>query len=175
MRKLLHTASACLALLVVGLGTGHAATPGEAELKAAFIYNFVQFTSWPSGLLAGAETVNICVRPDAAVGLALAGIAGKPVQGVPLLVIALNEEHLGNCHAVFVETTDVDWLRKIAGKAPPLPILTLADGSEPGTAEAMISLSLVGRKVVFDVDSGLARRAGLSISSRVLKLARSVK
>lgn len=175
MRHWLAKFLACLLLCLSGAAPTHAATLGEAEAKAAFIYNFVQFTSWPAGLLSSATTINVCVRPEAAVGLALGSLSGKQVHGVPLLVSALREDTVASCHVIYVEASDGGWLRKLAAMSPPLPLLTVADLPDPGAAAPMITLTLVGRKIAFDVDASQARRAGLTISSRVLQLARSVK
>lgn len=175
MRNFVLTTLACLLVEFFGPGTARAAALTEAELKAAFIYNFVQFTTWPNGLLAETAAINICVRSNAPVGLALATLSGKVVHGVPLVVSALAEERLAACHVLFVEAADVAWLMKISGRVVSMPILTLADLPDPIAVEPMIRLTLVGKKVVFDVDASQARRAGLLISSRVLSLARSVK
>jgi len=173
MRHALATALACLLLQLPTAGAAQARSLTEPELKAAFIYNFVQFTTWPNGLLAQAEALNICVRPNAPVALALATLSGKLVHGVPLVITALSEEHLANCHALFVEAADSAWLKKVSASA--LPILTLSDLPDPSPAEAMIRLALDGRKIVFDVNASAARLSRLAISSRVLALARSIK
>ncbi|HLA39554.1 MAG TPA: YfiR family protein [Candidatus Glassbacteria bacterium] len=175
MHKPLAIALACLLVHLMAPGTLHARSLSEPELKAAFIYNFVQFTTWPSGLLAQAEALNICVRPDAPVALALATLSGKTVHGVPLAVTAVTEERLPSCHVLFVEAADIALLKKVSDVAAPLPILTLADLPDASSAEPMIRLWLEGRKIVFDVNASEARRSRLAISSRVLALARSVK
>jgi hypothetical protein len=175
MRKLLATALACLLVPLMAPGTLHARSLTEPELKAAFIYNFVQFTTWPSGLLANAEVLNICVRPTTPVALALSSLSGKLIHGVPLAIIAVTEEDLADCHVLFVEIEDVALLKKVSGFSAPLPILTLADFPDSNAADAMIRLFLEGRRIVFDVNASEARRSRLTISSRVLTLARSVK
>lgn len=175
MRKLLAILSACLIFSGLGASTARAAGLSESEVKAAFIYNFIQFTTWPVGLLESARALNVCLRPQAEVGPPLSSMAGKVVQGVPLVIMALSEQNLPLCHAIFVEEADIPLLKKLVAKESPMPILTLADLPLENMAEPMISLSLLGRKIVFDVDASLARRSGLVISSRVLKLARTVK
>jgi hypothetical protein len=39
----------------------------------------------------------------------------------------------------------------------------------------MIALALQDKRVVFDIDAGAARQAGLQLSSQLLRLARSVQ
>lgn len=175
MRKRLAILLTCLIFSGLGTSTVTAAGLTESEVKAAFIYNFIQFTTWPAGQLESARTLNVCLRPGVAVALPLASMAGKVVQGVPLEIMALSEQNLALCHAIFVEEADIPLLKRLAAKDAPMPILTLADLPDESMAEPMISLSLMGRKVVFDVNASLARRSGLVISSRVLKLARTVK
>jgi hypothetical protein len=175
MHKPFATALACLLLQLMAAGSVHARSLTEPELKAAFIYNFVQFTTWPSGVLAQAEALNICVRPNAPVALALSTLSGKVVHGVPLVVTAMTEEQLPTCHVLFVEVADIAMLKKVAGFSNPMPILTLADLPDSSADEAMIRLTLDGKKIVFDVNATEAKRSRLVISSRVLTLARSVK
>jgi hypothetical protein len=175
MRKLLAILAACLFFAGLLTSTAKAAGLTESEVKAAFIYNFIQFTTWPAGQLESARTLNVCLRPGSAVGLPLASMAGKVVHDVPLVIMSLSEQSLALCHAIFVEEADIPLLKRLSAKEAQMPILTLADLPDEKVAEPMISLSLLGKKIVFDVNASLARRAGLVISSRVLKLARSVK
>jgi hypothetical protein len=175
MHKPFATALACLLVHLMAAGAVHARSLTEPELKAAFIYNFVQFTTWPSGVLAQAEALNICVRANAPVALALSTLSGKVVHGLPLAITAVTEERLPTCHVLFVEVADIALLKKVSGVATPMSILTLADLPDSNTDEAMIRLTLDGKKIVFDVNATEARRSRLVISSRVLTLARSVK
>lgn len=175
MHKPFATVLACLLLQLMASGASHAGSMTEPELKAAFIYNFVQFTTWPSGLLAQAEALNVCVRPHAPVALALSTLSGKMVHGLPLSITALAEERLATCHVLFVDAADIALLKKLSALSIPMPILTVAELPDSSADKAMIRLALDGKKIVFDVNAGEAKRSRLIISSRVLTLARSVK
>ena len=66
-----HIACATLAVPVLMPALSSAQDVTEAALKAAFIYNFAQFTEWPSDVVVAADPFVMCVFGDAAVGDAL--------------------------------------------------------------------------------------------------------
>jgi YfiR/HmsC-like len=66
-----HITCSTLVVLVLMPALSSAQDVTEAALKAAFIYNFAQFTEWPSDVVVAADPFVMCVFGDAAVGDAL--------------------------------------------------------------------------------------------------------
>lgn len=166
----------CAALMLGVVPASHAAESlRETELKAAFVFNFIQFTEWPPKVLETSGTLTICARNGGPVARELGGVAGKEVNRKRLALARLPPESVQGCHVVLVDIGDAQWLAHMGAELERAPVLLVADDNNGELPSAIISMSMAGRKVVFDVDAGRARKAGLSISSRVLHLARTVR
>jgi hypothetical protein len=83
-------------------------------------------------------------------------------------------DHLTGCQAVFVESGDPYALLRVAAASRSMAILVLAEGDHAVQQGAGIGFSLAGNHVVFDIDLAALRAAGFSVSSKLLRLARSV-
>ncbi|MBT1539767.1 DUF4154 domain-containing protein [Ralstonia solanacearum] len=163
--------AACAA--VAWMGAVHAQMQAsEAEVKAAFIYNFALFTTWPASTLPANAPMVLCVAPEHPLQAALGRLAGKPVRGHRLEVHRLGDGAGAGCHMVVLD----DRARaQVARPDPAAPVLTVVDGGRVGASGSMIALSLQDSRVVFDIDAAAARQAGLQLSSQLLRLARSVQ
>lgn len=145
----------------------------ETDLKAAVIYNFVQFTQWPDK--AGTtSTINICVSPENALYDALQKTAARPVQGREVVVVPMMNAGVGDCHVVFMSADDkrksAQFQRLLAG-----PVLGVTDDAAVLPGEMIIVMSIEKSRIVFSVNNAKAVSSGLSISSRLLRLARSIQ
>ena len=91
MRGLLRIGVLTVALLAILLPGRLAVAQDVTEpaLKAAFIYNFARFTTWPADQ-APADSFTICVLNDAAVTEALQrAVAGRSLTDRPVVVTAI--------------------------------------------------------------------------------------
>lgn len=146
----------------------------EARLRAALVYNLMLFVEWPDQALNNAAEILLCVVPshhDTA--RAFTGLAGQTIKGRTLLVQRRGAlAGLGDCNAVYLEGLDPDLLNDKLISLAGQPILTLSSSPDSG---AMIALSLAEKRLVFDVSADGLTEAGLSLASRVMQLARSVR
>lgn len=136
----------------------------DVELKAAYIYNFAQFTVWPDGARPR-EPFVVCANPDSVLWNSLASFNGKPVGARSwLLSDAAARLKASECNLLV--------LNRSAERAPAVPgMLVVRDGPGRGAA---ITLVDGDEHVRFDVDTGEAQRHGLRFSSKLLRLARTV-
>ena len=74
-------------------------TPGERELKVAFIYNFIRFTDWPEDT---GNPLTLCVRGPDPFGTPLDALQGKGVGARTLAIQRRGNEPLKGCQAVFI-------------------------------------------------------------------------
>jgi len=158
-------AAACLAAGLQSVAPARAQVP-EAELKAAFVYNFVLFTEWPASALPVDGVLTICAGGSAASQYdALWQLDGRKAAGYRL---AVTEGHGRPCHvAVYRAGTG-------GGLVQP-GTLTVCDGPASACAGAMITLLRERDRVRFDVDAERTRSGGLVLSSKLLRLARQVR
>lgn len=157
-RLLFACATASLAL------AGACAEVRDVELKAAYIFNFAQFTAWPEPGK-GREPFLVCAAPDSALWTSLLALNGKAVNNRSWTTVDLAGRAPGSC--------DVLVLGRSAERAPTANgVLVVRDGSGRGGA----AITLVGgdQQIRFDVDTVEAARNGLRFSSKLLRLARNV-
>ena len=151
----------------------------EENAKAAFIFNFAVFTEWPLASLAAGAPMTLCTYPGNSLQTALAGLSDKLVSGHALqvrqLMVTAAAAGLRACHILVLGNADRErWvqLRKdLAGAS----VLTIADERSIGDDGAVITLGLENRRIGFDISLGAAHQSHLTLSSKLLRLARSVQ
>ena len=157
----LTTAAALAAAL-----TSHAQV-SEAELKAAFVYNFALFTEWPSDTLVEGQKLLICAPPDERQLEALRRLQNKTVAGHQIAVTG-SAGQADRCHVVL-------YSRVLPEEAAAAGALTVCDGPPSACADAVIKLLREGDRIRFDVDVTRAKARRLSLSSKLLRVARRVQ
>ncbi|HWR98573.1 MAG TPA: YfiR family protein [Candidatus Methanoperedens sp.] len=145
-------------------------TFGEYQVKAAFLKNFVKFVEWPPP----AQSLTLCILGDDPFKEALAGSeeAGGGRKLTYRRIGAVREA--ADCQAVFVPAGQRQLLPDLLAAVAGRPVLTVGDGEGMAAAGLMLSFLIEDQKVRFDANLASARRAGLTISSRLLGLAKTV-
>ncbi len=140
----------------------------EYLIKAGFIYNFAKFVDWPATAFA---------QPDSPIVIGILGtdpfgnlidriVENKKIGARGFVVKRLkwgtDFKELKECKILFVSASD-------------LPILTV--GETPGFAErgGVIRFVLEDNRVRFEINVEAAHQADLTISSRLLTLARIIQ
>jgi hypothetical protein len=148
----------------------------EPSLKAAFIYNFGAFTTWPAAQWDAHAEPTLCIEPDVDAKLrrALASLDGKLLHERPLRVRTLAARAPITACLLLVRAAPAPGA---APRAPvPAGVLTVCDcPAGDDNASAMFHLVLRGTHLQFEVDREAATDAGLAISSRLLRLATTTR
>ncbi|MDX1697899.1 MAG: YfiR family protein [Thiohalobacterales bacterium] len=171
-RALKHAllASLCMQLFVVCNGVG--AAPEEYDVKAAFLYNFASFTTWP---VERGAYLDICLYGEDPFGTSLDALVGKRVRGRELRISrSASFEELTLCQVVFISGAAIAELPEIVSALEGMPILLVADS--PGALQrgVVINLEVSGGRISFDANLLSAQSRDLELSSRMLGLAREV-
>ena len=157
----------------LGLFAGIAqAAVSEYELKAAFLYNFVAFTEWPATVQPGAV---LCVFGNDPFGSSLDSLRGKAARSATLEVRRVQSlSEARKCHVLFISPAAGQGLDSILPGLRGAPVLTVAE--TPGAARqgAVIGLVTDQARVGFEINLNAAKGAGLSLSSKLLRLAKEV-
>lgn len=169
--RLLPTA---LLIAAFGVQCARAATPGEYEVKAAFLYNFARFVDWPEET--AATDLALCVLGTDPFGPALDALAGKEVQGRRLSVRRIDSGgDWSACHMLFVPESEQSRLDTLLGEfAAHHGILSVSDINGFAGRGGIIELVLDQNRVRFAINVEAATRAGLTVSSKLLRLAEGV-
>jgi hypothetical protein len=166
-----------LATLSTAPGYGLGQEFSEYEVKAAFILNIAKFIEWSDkGSPEPGDTINLCVIGSDPFGRALDQIAGKPVKGKRLHVRLLaSARNVKGCSILFISSSERERLPHIMETLKNTSVLTVGDTNGYSLQGVMINFYLDGKKVRFEANPDQAKRAGLIISSQLLKLARIVR
>lgn len=174
---------AVLALPIVLASPAGAQTPAqqltqaqvtEYALKAAFLYKFAPFVEWPPRAFPLPSTpLTICIAGSDPFGpLADQAMSGQEFgpRGATLRRIASAEAGSGSCHVMFIGPN---------GGSPSAlrghSVLTITDGDRSADEKGVIHFVIRGNRVRFEIDDRAAQQGGLTISSKLLSLAESVR
>jgi hypothetical protein len=153
----------------------------EYLIKAGFIYNFAKLVEWPATAFAQPESpIVIGILGDDPFGSTLDRIvADKKINGRGFAVKRLKWtrelKDLRDCNILFVSSSEKEHLDSVVEAMKWLPVLTIGD--TPGFARrgGIMNFTLEDNKIRFEVNVEAAKHADLTISSRLLTLARIVQ
>jgi hypothetical protein len=145
----------------------------EYQVKSAFLLNFTRFVEWPPIERAGAP-FTVCILGHDPFGGALDRmVQGETVEGRRLVIQRIRREQTHACQVVFVDRTEKERPRLLAGFGR--GVLTVGEGDGFLRDGGMIAFVIENRRVRFDINQTAASGAGLRISSKLLNVARSVE
>lgn len=167
----------CGALLLSALTPARAAPP-EYELKAAFIYQIARFVEWPplNTTASAGASLRLCVLGDNPFGSALDTIRGKPVNERKMEVSLLDmSAGTGECDMLFVAAPAEKYLERIIALSRGRNMLIIGDTQGFAQRGVMVNFFPEDGKIRFEINPAASRRAGVKISSQLLKLARIIQ
>jgi hypothetical protein len=148
----------------------------ESDVKAAFLYNFGKFVEWPAAAIDGPDPFRLCVVADAGFVSAVDRlIDGESIQGKRLTRREpASADDARRCHILYIGAGEGERGARLLGAVRQSPVLTVGEGSSFLRQGGAIGFVLDRNRVRFDVSVPAADRAGLKVSSKVLRLARTV-
>ena len=153
-----------------------AQTSLENDVKAAFLYNFTKFVEWPPAP-PSAEPFRLCVLADPDFMRAVdRTIADESVDGRRLVrVEPQSVEEVRTCAMLYVGRRQLDRGGRLLVAARDLPVLTVGEGPRFVQQGGAIGFVLEDNRVRFDISASAVQRSGLKVSSKLLRIARSVE
>ena len=151
--------------------------PTENEVKSAYLYNFGKFVEWPANAAIVGEFFPICALGDDAFGSTLeTTISGESINGKKVLVkrVAKPQDAV-SCRILFISSSEQNQLKEILAALDNTSVLTVSDMPQFTRRGGMIQFVVEANKVRFEVNLTSAERAGLTLSSQLLKVAINVK
>ena len=164
-------------IAVLLLAASPAAMAREYEIKAAYLYNFINYIDWPDQSLPPVGgTITIGVLGENPFGPALAPLNGRKAKGRTLAVREVSSPaDCRNCQIVFISSSEKQRFGQIIESLRNSRILTVSEIDGFAERGGIINFVSEHNKVRFEINPDAARSKGLTISSELLKLARIVK
>lgn len=178
-RSRLRTLIVVLVCLVsIFCGSAVAQDVYEDQIKSVFLFNLTHFVTWPSPGKDSPSTFNIGVYGNPSFHNVLAQtVEAETKDDRQLKVTSIHDltRITSACRILFIaKEVENDWEqihKKIAG----LPILTVSDQKDFTHRGGMVALLRNKNNIQIEVNYTRVQQAGLSMSAKLLRLARIVE
>lgn len=147
----------------------------EVDVKAAFLFNFSKYIGWPRPASPD-QPMRVCAVADPDFSRALRQvIEGETVAGRELIPMSpATPEAARSCDLLYIGRMEMSRGRSLLQAVRGWPVLTVGETPEFLEAGGTIAFARVDNKVRFDINRTAADQQGLTISSQLLRFARTV-
>lgn len=152
------------------------ATPAakEYEVKAAFLLKFALYVEWPpEAFPTPTAPIIIGILGDDLFGGELDRIIrGETIKNRPIAIHRSRQiDNLQHCHLLFISKSEKGRLAGIFTKLAGKHCLTVGETDRFAQNGGIVNFRLQGANVRFEINVEAAKSSGLSISSKLLRLA----
>jgi hypothetical protein len=147
----------------------------ESRLKAVFVLNFAKLTEWPADTKVDSGTLTISILGLAPNATFVNALNGQIIHGATIKVkFSDNVREAKNSQILYIYGSEPPRLTEIMKEASQYHLLTISDIPRFCEAGGMIGMVPADKRLGFDVNYAAVSKAGLSVSSQLLKLARTI-
>ncbi len=149
----------------------------EDQIMAAFLFNFARYVEWPKDAFdAGDAPVMICMLGSAGFGDVVSQtVSGKKVAERPVRVNQTsNLMQTSGCHILFIGRDFEQSHRAAVAALGRSSVFSIADKEGFAAAGGIANFYRAENRIRFEINPGAAKKAGLKISSQLLRLAKVV-
>ena len=163
-----------LAVALLLQATAAAEIASEYQVKAVFVFNFSHFVDWPAqSFTTPNEPFVIGVLGGDPFGAHLDdAVRGERVTEHPLIVRRFRSvDEIQDCQILFIDRSEVGQLDRIISALNHRSILTVSEIDQAAQRGVMIQFATENNHIRLKINLDSAHAAGLSISSKLLRLA----
>ena len=162
----------------------------EYKIKAAFLYNFIQFVDWPEGKTTGQnDPIILGIIGEDPFGDSFEPIKNKQTKGRKSFINRFEGieklkksddkgkskiDSLRKCHLLFICSSEKDHLTDIIKLVDEHGVLTVGETSTMLKSGGVINFLVDENKVRFEINLSAAKQEKLKIRSQLLRLATRV-
>lgn len=142
----------------------------EYEVKAGFVYNFINYVTWPEGVFsADSDTLTLCLISKNPASDVLYRLNGKSIKGKKIEVIAYEGvSSVTQSHILFFAIQDETVIQKILHLGNGLGILSIGEVDGFVRLGGVINFFVESDRLRFKINIDAAKREGLKMSSQLL-------
>jgi hypothetical protein len=161
-----RTAAGLIGLLA---GLAIAAAEPEDELKSATVLTFIRHAEWLQGAAAGPITIGVTGRPSM-VRMLQRTLDGKTANNRAIRIVdATAPAELNSCQVLYVATDNNSEIRQTLAGVRTAHALTIGESGRFLEYGGAVNLLIVDGHMSFEVSLEALDRAGVSISSKLLR------
>ncbi len=148
----------------------------EYQVKAAFLYNFTKFVTWPQNTFQKSDSPFVFeILGDCPIRTTIKPLERMKVNGHSVVIrYAKNKEDLQPCHVLFLCKSEKENVDRILERVINSPVLTVSDIDGFVNHGGIIEFIIEDEKLRFLINQEAADRAGIRISFQLLALAKKV-
>jgi len=167
LKSLIH--SIFIALLLFS----NSATAAEKEymLKAGFLYNFARFGHWE--LNKPSKNFVICSPDKYFIDITDNSLQNKTIKGLPLQSRFITFDDLSQCNILFITANTIKLWEQQPNKIK--GIMVVGETNSFIEKGGHIRFFLLNGKIRFEISPQQLKKSGVSMSSKVLRLARVIE
>lgn len=180
MTKLTHTLLKFFVAitLLLSMNLQAANTEAQQQVKAQFIYNFVNYVEWPDDAFeTNTSSIRICLYGDVPFASYLLSFSGSQIGMRELTFIissAINDIYSG-CHILYVGDDQRIKLPDFWNQIQYVYVLSIGEREGFTDQGGIINIFRTKDRLEFDVNINNALLNGLFLDSDLLSLARTIK
>jgi phosphohistidine swiveling domain-containing protein len=158
-------------LLLASAPTYATTVAEESELKAAFVYNFTLFTTWPQAN----NPLSLCVLGESTYLPLLKVYDNRVVNGSTMKVKQVDSASEAlSCQVLFIDAIQYKNINTIHHALEGASVLTVTESNGITPHSVIIAMMANNGRIQFEIDNTEALNSGLNFSYKLLKLARKV-
>jgi hypothetical protein len=167
-------------MALLALVTGHAEAPSavrEAQLKAAYLYNFTRFVDWPATSFAtSSDAIVVGLFGDSGLQADLENtVKDRKVNGRSIVVRrVVTVAEARSVHLLFVEAVDEARFADVLPKLSGIAVLLVGESPQFLLNGGSIRLIVDEQRLRFEINATAAEQAQLRLSAQLQKLAVAV-
>lgn len=149
----------------------------EYEVKLGFIYNFINFITWPPELFeSDSDELVMCVASQNPASKVLYRLDGKRLKGRTIKVIPYEEEIcLEQSHVLFFASQDITFIQQVLDLTRDRSILTIGEVEGFTRIGGTINFFKEHNRLRFKINIDAAQRHALKMSSQLLGSAQIIR
>jgi hypothetical protein len=163
--------------MIVSHAMAQTEAANEYQIKAVFLFNFTQFVEWPTTAFADSqEPIVIGILGDDPFGSYLDDtVRGEKVDNRALVVRRYRRaEDIDGCQILFISRSEAARTEQIIAQLKDRSILTVSDADGFGRRGGMVRFIAENSRIKLRINVVAAKAAGLTISSKLLRVAEIV-
>lgn len=162
-----------LALALLPLSP-EAEAQNAAQVKATFLYHFSSFVEWPPGTFAESSSPLVIgiLGPDPFGAFLDELVEGEKANGHPIIIQRFSDiKDVRRCHILFINSAQpAEALKALANRS----ILSVGDSDNFTRSGGIIRFFLEKGRMRLEINKTAAKTANLNISSKLLRVAKTI-
>lgn len=154
-----------------------AQTAEQQQVISVLTLNLARFTEWPEqGIASVHDEINLCVLGGNIVQQSFELVDQSLVNNRRLQVVNMSRlRNIEQCQILYISELEHNKLLQLLLELEQKPVLTVGENIEFVRSGGMVGFENIAGKIHLNINLKALKRAGLVVSSRILKLARIVE